>query len=523
MAGSKRQFNNILGLTRSNMTYKDISARIDGILMMNENDRNESLKNYFLELFSNVYRSGLKFCVNEEFNPTFSGRFADKNSIEPKNLTSRISLAMKEVLKEKSFKVDDIPPFFAATPLEIRDTVIKIANEFPTYEMLQRSGREEKISRLNSIANHAVQTANSRGDGKFDPNSKSTYNTEFSELFVRYEERKAQFEKTMAEKGGLWKFFNSLEISRTRKFLKTCEGVFDKVGLTAEEHSAKIKESFSGKVFGFVDFQMDMAKKNYATQKTREEEKKKSEGVEQINVARDKYKNALKMNENKETSIQTKVMPYIEKHGIDLGMNGLRFPYALFEEAGTKFDTMRDTASYDSAIRQRFLDIYGHVTRGSLNKNGSVDPKVILEDTQAILDMELKHCTVVYDRPETKTIADKNVYADLSVNILQRRMVQAVKGYYDRNGRQMSSEEETNLKNSIEKIVTDDRKARKDSLEKAEQNVEQNVENEIKAPDNAIVKEQISIPGLSEEHKNIELSQKIPEDQVITKENIAEI
>ena len=87
----------------------------------------------------------------------------------------------------------------------------------------------------------------------------------------------------------------------------------------------------------------------------------------------------------------------------------------------------------------------------------------------------------------------------------------------------MSSEEETNLKNSIEKIVTDDRKARKDSLEKAEQNVEQNVENEIKAPDNAIVKEQISIPGLKEEPKNIELSAKIPEDQVITKENTAKI
>lgn len=526
MPESKRQFKKILNLTRSLKTYEEISSRIDSILIMNEKDRLENLQKYFLELFGDIYKSGLEFCVNEEFNPTFFGRFADKNSIESKNVMNKVFSAMEQMIREKAPHLNEMPQFFGASALERRDKVISVAKGFPTYELLQRSGREEKISRLNSIANHAQETVRGLSkikDVKFDVNSTSTYNTEIAELYIRYEVKKAQFEKTMAEKGGWWKFFNFREISKTGKFLKTSEDIFKIVGLNAQEHSARIKERFAGKVFGFIDYQMDMAKKNYTSQKMLEENKRKSEGVEQIKVARDKYKKALKLNEDKKTSIQTKAMPFIEKYGIDLKENGLRFPYSLYAEAGEKFDTMRDTESLESAIKQRFLDIYGHVTRGCLNKNGSIDPKVILDDTQTILDMELKHCTIVYDRPETKKIADNNVYANLSIAILQRRMVQAVKGYYERNGRAFPGEEETNLKNSIEQIVTEARNERRSILEKSEQNVEQNKENQINSPDAANIKQQISIPDLKEETKNIEMSERIPDDQVVSKENISKI
>jgi hypothetical protein len=267
---------------------------------------------------------------------------------------------------------------------------------------------------------------------------------------------------------------------------------------------------------------MDIAKDYYKNLQKKEDDMKKAQSIEQLTVAQEKYKAALKKNENPETSIVTKVMPYIEKHGIDTGMNGLRFPYPAYSEAATKFDTLRDTESLKSAIRQRFLDIYGNIARGTIRKNGSIDPKVVLEDAQAILDMELHHCTILYDRPETKELAENNVYANLSVQLLQRRMVQAVSGYRDEQGQPMSAEEKDAISRAVEQIVTQAREANAKAKEN-EQNLEQKNDTEIKNIESEDVKIPISIPHLKESPVQIELSERIPDPSVFEKESVSEI
>ena len=54
MPNSKKQFKDIFKLTKSGISYKSISQRLDEILAKDGAERTESLKNYFIELSKDI-------------------------------------------------------------------------------------------------------------------------------------------------------------------------------------------------------------------------------------------------------------------------------------------------------------------------------------------------------------------------------------------------------------------------------------------------------------------------------------
>lgn len=523
MPSTKRRFNQLFSLTRSKTTYADVSARMESIFMQVGNDRTEQLKKYFVELFSDVFKSGIIFRMNEENRPTFRGRFVNKQALGFANLTNLVFGAMRQMVLEKDPNFGEVPEYFGTTPLERRDMVLAAASGFPALEALEKSGREQDISLLAVAAEHAKEKLKSSTDFKFNPNSRATLNTEISELYVLYEARKAAFEQEMGKHGRFWRLLNFREIAKTRKFLENSEDVFKKAGFDAAVHGPQVKDNISKKLNEFAEFQAGVAESKYQELKDMEAAQKKAASIEQLTVARDKYSNALKLNENESTSLQSMFQPYIEKYGIETTVNGLRVPYLLYDDAAKKFDTLRETAAYESAVKQRFIDIYGHMTRGSLNKYGTADVKEILEDTQKMLDMELRHCTVIYDRPETKPIADNNVFANVSVETLQRRMVQAIGGYRRRSGLEFSSEEKAEIENSIAQIVTDKRLANEAMLKEKENAASTNEkENAVPTDEKENARVHIPMPQLSEA-PTIEMQPMVSSDPELEKEQVQKL
>ena len=158
-------------------------------------------------------------------------------------------------------------------------------------------------------------------------------------------------------------------------------------------------------------------------------------------------------------------MPYYEKYGISPKNTEFSPFYTGYQSAAGAFDTRRDTEAYKSNIKQRFLSIYGALVRSSLKQNGTVDPKEILKDAQEMIDIELKHCTVVYDHPEAKPIADENVYGFLPVSILQKRVNDAIVTYNKTAENKISDEDKQRFTNMVETIVNSDREENQKRLE----------------------------------------------------------
>ena len=143
--------------------------------------------------------------------------------------------------------------------------------------------------------------------------------------------------------------------------------------------------------------------------------------------------------------------------------------YSGYNGAASNFDTMRDLSQLRSCMQQRFLIMYGAMIRGSLSKNGTVNPEEVLNDAQEMLDIELKQATILYDHPDAKPLADKNVYADLSLTVLIKRMKDLITTYNKKNPETAVSEEKINeIINKLETTVNDAREANRKLLEEKE-------------------------------------------------------
>jgi broad-specificity NMP kinase len=138
-----------------------------------------------------------------------------------------------------------------------------------------------------------------------------------------------------------------------------------------------------------------------------------------------------------------------------------------------------------------------------------------------MVDIELKHCTVVYDHPEAKSIADNNVYANLSHEIIQRKMKESIT-FYNKTAEVKISEEKINeIMETIKSTVTTDREANKKRLEalaESEKNNEIVHDADNKKQENIVVNEDeqrkpVSI-DLENDNAPVETSAKIEEPAI---------
>lgn len=481
MPSAKKQLNEVLKLTRSKKTYKEISQEVDRILELDEPARTEQLKNYYAAIVKDTFESGIDHRIAEDNKPTFRGRFTDFNRIHGKTLATDVAKALNKMVEERK---PDFKPNLSMPAADVFNIVKNCADKYNALEGLRRNGREQIIKRLEGSAEHLLQTSKNREDKTYNPESRDSYNVEIGEFYILRKERLAEYEKMM-KRNPFWRFFNRGEIKRTENFLNASADILAMAEFDEKKHGPIIEARLQTQPYSFMKILIEQAEEDVKIEKARNKMQEKMKSVKQITVAQDKYAQADELNKNEETSLQSKWKPYLDKYGIQVGNEGIELHYSDYKNTAKSFDMLRDNEKYKSAIKQRFLLIYGAMIRASLRNKGSVDPKEILKDTQAMVDIELKHCTVVYDHPEAKEAADSNVYGGHNDFILKKRMKDAI-NTYNKSAQDPISEEKINeIVSTIETELKEAREANQKRLEEEAKNEKIN-----EAVDNADNKEQ---------------------------------
>ena len=483
MPSSKRQLKDILGLTRSTFTYEKISADIDGILSSGENNRQQKLQEYYFKLFDSVYTSGINYRLSEEVKPTFWGFFTDFNKIDGKTIRNNLGSALKQMITEKNAELGkSLDQYFGATLEQRKDMVLNTGKKLTQMQALIKTGSEQKISRLNEVSSGILKSMAARKGEKYTPNVNTNFNKNIEELYILYATRKDTFRSYLEGRTKFWRFLHSREISKTEKFFKDSESVFAQAGFDSNKHLYDVTKRLESTPCEFVGFQIDMAKDEYNQKKEELENAEKLKEVNQLTAAGDKLKSALELDKAKETSFEAKIQPYIEKYNIEVGAYGLPMYHIGHEGAAEAFDTLRDLNAVRSDINQRFISILGFVAGGYLRtNNGAVNPAEILKVSQEILEIDLKHYTVVYDHPEAKSIADNNIYGNIETSVIQRKIVQSVKSYNRKNNIPFTEESEKELRETIDSVVKENREAQRKAVEERDKKVESVVDNDNNA------------------------------------------
>ena len=520
----KQAIEDLLRITQSNeLSYDIISQKVDSIIAKGGNERDEELKNYFYEVFRDIHRNGVRFHLNEEASPTKLSEGIDLRLLTGLELNGKFAKAYMGMLNEKNPELAGVNVSFDENPERTYDELALVGREFNALDGLRLNGRLKDISIISDSAKDTLREVK-KYSHKYDPGYTSTRNTNIEELYVGYMARKEVHEKNMAEKNWRWKIRNIFDILKTRSYLKTCKEIFKRSEFDFENHPKMIEDKYASKMYAFVDTSVDLAKQERTRLREKLNNREKRKNIKQLTVATEKIEAGIKLNEVPETSLLNKMMPYINKYNITMNGN-FSTPISGYVSSSELFDTERDLEKFESNMKSRYLDFYGAVGRGYLRTFGKADIKAIMDIAQEMLDIELKHYTIVLDHPEAKPLADKNVYGVNGTFILKKRMVDMVKGYNRENGKETSQEEIKAIQDEIESIVSNAKEERQRLLEE-EAKAKETVENEKETAPTEIegektndvietenVKEQFTVE-LNDNEVNKEVSQPVTDPQV---------
>ena len=520
----KQAIEDLLRITQSNeLSYDIISQKVDSIIAKGGNERDEELKNYFYEVFRDIHRNGVRFHLNEEASPTKLSEGIDLRLLTGLELNGKFAKAYMGMLNEKNPELAGVNVSFDENPERTYDELALVGREFNALDGLRLNGRLKDISIISDSAKDTLREVK-KYSHKYDPGYTSTRNTNIEELYVGYMARKEVHEKNMAEKNWRWKIRNIFDILKTRSYLKTCKEIFKRSEFDFENHPKMIEDKYASKMYAFVDTSVDLEKQERTRLREKLNNREKRKNIKQLTVATEKIEAGIKLNEVPETSLLNKMMPYINKYNITMNGN-FSTPISGYVSSSELFDTERDLEKFESNMKSRYLDFYGAVGRGYLRTFGKADIKAIMDIAQEMLDIELKHYTIVLDHPEAKPLADKNVYGVNGTFILKKRMVDMVKGYNRENGKETSQEEIKAIQDEIESIVSNAKEERQRLLEE-EAKAKETVENEKETAPTEIegektndvietenVKEQFTVE-LNDNEVNKEVSQPVTDPQV---------
>lgn len=487
MPTSPRQFTDLQKLTACTITYEQILSSVDAILMNLGKDREDRIKAYYEELLRAFLDSGLRHRMAAEFDPSLLARGVKDSDITASKITKDLADMLKSVLVEKDPQFANHSTEHGTSPEERRDIIISTINNLGTdrteLDSIFHTGRTQSIGYLNAALNELVVNFKHRPDFRFNPDSKNENHTKTSALYFQYEARKAKYEEN-EQRGGRWRFFHIIPRWRERRFFKKCEEYLNNVGFDKEKHGDVLRERYASQMPEYISYQIDIAKDVCRTEIIDKQEAERMKNTVQLSVAQNKYKNAIELNKNPGTSFATKVAHLIEKYDIPIGgYDGLSLVHENYEKMAATFDTMRDFSKIETETKMRFGSLYTMFMGAALRKNNGVcNPAEVLKDTQEFAERELKHYTVIYEHPDAKSYADRNLFAYHSATFLQNRAVRAFKSYiknFKKDGSELSPEQEEEIKKQVGDYVTEARE--KNERELASQNPvieEQNLGND---------------------------------------------
>jgi hypothetical protein len=200
-----------------------------------------------------------------------------------------------------------------------------------------------------------------------------------------------------------------------------------------------------------------------------------------LNVARDKFEKALAYYEDKEhpeRSFRNEVGHILDKYALDADQDKDFSKVDLtYRTAAQDFDIMRDTSNIQSQANLKFMELCKAFVASALKKDEPINIKEIFKDATEYMEIDLKTFSVVYERDEYKDFLKAGVMPKGKRFVaMQNRLIGAMENKLD-------PKEIERIKNEMDEYVREQDKS---------------VESENKVLDGEKLKEQISIPSLSE-------------------------
>jgi hypothetical protein len=488
MPTSEKNFINLQKLTGCTLSYEALNAEIDKILATTEKERDEKLKAYFQDLMRIYIESGLRHRMDAEFDPSVLAPGIMDRDINATKITADLGDMLKSVLAEKDTSFANKSNEHGTTPEERRDIAIdcinRVGKERTELESTAHLGRKADIGFLSDSLEELVVNYKHSPGFTFDPESTNDGHTKSAALYIQYEARKARYDEESKNSRG-WRFRNFINRWRTRRFFAKCEKYFHNIGFDTEKHAELIKAKYASKMPEYISYQIDIAKDTCTTALLNKAALERMQNTAQINVARDKYKQATELNKNPQTSFGSQVSHLISKYDVPVNDGaGLQLVHSNFESMAESYDKERDFTRISTEVRIRFNSVYGMFLSSSLKK-GNFDPVEVLKDANEFTTLELKYFTPIYEHADAKEFANNNLFANVSDKVLGTKAINTVNSFRKRNNMEPLTEEEANeMRDKISTYVNEEREKNARRIE------EENKANELQNEENIINEEQ---------------------------------
>lgn len=493
---AKGMIDKLIYMNEASVNRDYVIAQLDGIAMMEGEEREEAIREYYMALYKQVFRDAIKHREAAANDLSLLKEDQQLHTMSAQIVFNDLTKTLNTYFAEKEITPCEGKPFFGVDPEVIRDTIYGVCNEFKAIDTLKTAGRERKIDLLNEMRTNLDSLAD---NGYQYGTNGGTSDTMIEEMFVMHEERAAQYAKA----GFRWKLRHPIQAIKTSWFLRKTEKDLKKIGFNKATHGVAVKERCEKEPNSILKQQMMLAKDNC---KNMQEEIKQAEWRKNnpvLTVARDKFNKAQAYYEDKEhpeRSFRNEVAHILDKYKLDPEKDKDFSKVDLsFKTAAEDFDFTRDTSSLEGQKDSRFFELCKAFTDARLKNNEPIHIKEIFKDALDYMEIELKTFSVAYERDEFKPLVSNGLIpAEKRLTAIQNRLLNMTKD-------KLAPEEVERIQNDIREFNNEQVKS---------------IQGEEKPLDAGNGKEQLSISELKEVVTSSEVSDRIKEEPTVTKEAI---
>lgn len=410
--------------TGSKFSYRQLSRRVDGILAMSGNERHQAMVDLYKEIILESANAGLTRRAVCNFNQDLYEKYFQQTHQNINGTAVMVGEMLGAMCREKGtdyvaeerFGVDIDEYANYLRDIARGYTIARAFDEF--YKVADHRMMKEYLT----LATR--QTANY----KYAANIKDSFDRGIAETYYGYTK---QLEELNSH-GFFWKMFHPIKNSRLKEFVKDTKKFLDKVGFDIEVHGEDALNSLYTNIDRITE--QDFAKIESYTKAVKNEEKEKQNPnkveIEQITVARDKYRAAEEM-ENKFRDPKTKAIigsplykaldPIFQKYGLTYPKSsypsGIPTGTTMGGELGIArgYDESRDISNYstymDYGFRKNFMNLFAEAVKS--DKQISIGE--IMKDASLIPATIANTYTLLYDAPETQELARQTTFGSYTV------------------------------------------------------------------------------------------------------------
>lgn len=301
----------------------------------------------------------------------------------------------------------------AAARFEFKPEQLKAIRDWHLEEAKQHTEYVEAVRILKSWTQKNVDSAISFAEGRLgltggDPAKIHTFSGERrvgnDTIVCDVYSRMHVFREELSKHGRLWRWFFSKRVDMYNSYIDRAKQLLEKVGFDEEKHGPAVIEYSKTHLLSPYSVDIDSVKTDYDT----EMQRYTARHMPEIHDARDHQEWAAELNLDPESSVESKLLPYAEKYGMDVS----RFSKVQIDwkSIATSYDKVRETEDFDSTLERMFITCFNRMIESEAEKKGgNVNVAEVLKDARDIAVIVTNFNSIAYSLDTFKN-AEKPAY-----------------------------------------------------------------------------------------------------------------